>query len=90
MHPVDLFYHGISKFEQQKYQEAIEVFDLALAIHNKFSDVQYYKAKCLNYLGKIEEAEVLMEIAEFNGKRDYSFNEDNAIYERYPYQVRWN
>ena len=90
LHPVDLLYYGISKFEQKKHQEAIELFDLALAIHSKFSDVQYYKAKCLYEIGKTKEASELMEIAEFNGKQGYSFNEDNAIYERYPYQVRWN
>ena len=89
LHPVDLFYHGISKFEQQKYEEAVELFDLALDIHDKFSDVQYYKAICLGKIGKFDEAEELMEIAEFNGKQGYSFNEDNVIYERYPYQVRW-
>lgn len=90
LHPVDLFYYGISKFELHKYQEAIDLFDLALGIHNKFSDVQYYKVLCLDKLGKFDEADELMEIAEFNGKLGYSFNEDNVIYERYPYQVRWN
>lgn len=89
LHPVDLFYYGISKFEQHKYEEAIELFDLALSIHPKFSDVQYYKAIGLYKVGKTDEAAELMEIAEFNAKQGYSFNEDNAIYERYPYQVRW-
>jgi tetratricopeptide (TPR) repeat protein len=90
LHPVDLFYYGISKYEQGKYKEAIELFDLALDIHTQFSDVQYYKSLCLRKLGKIEEANEMYEIAEFNGRNGYSFNEDNAIYERYPYQVRWH
>src|SRR5690606_14010786 len=90
MQPVDLFYYGISKYEQGKYTEAIELFDLALEIHTQFSDVQYYKAFCLSKTGKIEEAEELMKIAKVNGKQGYSFNEDNAVYERYPYQVRWH
>ncbi len=89
LHPVDLFYYGISKFELKKYQEAIDLFDLALAIHDKFSDVQYYKAICLGKIGKTDEAVALIELAKFNGQRGYSFNEDNVIYERYPYQVRW-
>ncbi|OBQ50216.1 tetratricopeptide repeat protein [Tamlana sp. s12] len=89
LHPVDLFYYGISKYEQKKYKEAIDLFDLALKIHTQFSDVQYYKALCLGKIGKIEEAKELMRIAENNGKLGFSFNEDNAIYERYPYQVRW-
>ncbi|MEO8935137.1 MAG: hypothetical protein ABI295_12600 [Xanthomarina sp.] len=90
LHPVDLFYYGISKYEQEKYQEAINLFDLALEIHTQFSDVQYYKAWSLAKLEKFEEAQKLMELAEANGKQGLSFNEDNAIYERYPYQVRWH
>ncbi|MDW5289317.1 tetratricopeptide repeat protein [Formosa sp. PL04] len=89
LHPVDLFYYGISKYEQGKYQEAITLFDLALDIHSQFSDVQYYKALSLINTGKIDEAKALMELAEINGKQGFSFNEDNVIYERYPYQVRW-
>lgn len=89
LHPVDLFYYGISKYEQGKYEEAIELFNLSLEIHPKFSDVQYYKALCLVKLEAFDEAQKLMEIAETNGKQGFSFNEDNAIYERYPYQVRW-
>lgn len=90
LHPVDLFYYGISKYEQEKYQEAIELFDLALEIHTQFSDVQYYKAMSLFQIGKVDQGKELMEIAEINGKQGLSFNEDNAIYETYPYQVRWN
>lgn len=90
LHPVDLFYYGISKYEQGKYQEAIKYFDMALEIHNQFSDVQYYKALSLEKIGEIGEAKDLMKIARNNGKQGFSFNEDNAIYVRYPYQVRWH
>ncbi len=31
----------------------------------------------------------LMESAQANGKAGNTINEDNVIYERYPYQVRW-
>jgi len=89
LHPVDLFYYGISKYEQGKYKEAIELFNLALEIHTQFSDVQYYKAFCLDKIGLKEDSKKLMETAKINGERGYSFNEDNADYERYPYQVRW-
>jgi tetratricopeptide (TPR) repeat protein len=89
LHPVDLFYYGISKYEQGKFQEAIELFDLALELYSQFSDVQYYKAICLKKIGEIEEAKELFRIAKINGKQGLSLNEDNAIYERYPYQVRW-
>ncbi len=89
LHPVDLLYYGISRYEQGKYQEAIELFDLALELYSQFSDVQYYKAICLSKIGKVDEAKDLMKLAKINGEKGFSFNEDNAIYERYPYQVRW-
>jgi tetratricopeptide (TPR) repeat protein len=88
-HPVDLFYYGISKYELGKYEEAIGLFDLALEIHTQFSDVQYYKARSLEKIGKIEAAKEMMAVAKNNAEQGYSFNEDNAVYERYPYQVRW-
>lgn len=40
LHHLDLFYYGISKYELKKYEEAIELFDLALEIYPRFSDVQ--------------------------------------------------
>jgi len=89
MHPVDIFYYGISKYEQGKYEEAIQLFDEALEIHTQFSEVQYYKSICLRKLGKLEAAAELYRLAWQNGTQGYTFNEDNVIYERYPYQVRW-
>lgn len=89
LHHLDLFYYGISKYEQGKYNEAIELFDLALKKYPEFSDVQYYKAISIYKMGNEEEAKALMEVAKANGKEGYTINEDNSIYERYPYQVRW-
>lgn len=88
-HHLDLFYYGISKFEQGKSEEAIEVLDKALKIYPTFAEVQYYKAICLYRQDKQEEAKTLMESAQANGKAGNTINEDNVIYERYPYQVRW-
>ncbi|TRO66822.1 tetratricopeptide repeat protein [Christiangramia sabulilitoris] len=89
LHHLDLFYYGISKYEQKKYKEALELFDQALEIYPQFSDVQYYKARTLYKLGRPEEGENVYIKAKENAKQGYSINEDNAIYERYPYQVRW-
>lgn len=89
LHHLDLFYFGISKYELRKYQEAIEIFDMALEFYSKFSDVQAYKAICLGKLGRKEEAMELDRQAELNGKAGNTINEDNVIYERYPYQMRW-
>lgn len=88
-HHLDLFYYGISKYEQQKWEGAITEFDKALEIYPKFSDVQYYKSIALSRLGKFEKAKNLYEKARENAKAGYTINEDNAIYETYPYQITW-
>ncbi len=90
VHHLDLFYYGISKYEQKKYEEAIEVFDWALKKYDKFSDVQYYKGLSLRELERNDEARAALNEAKSNAKKGYTINEDNAIYERYPYQVRWD
>ncbi|WP_234953159.1 tetratricopeptide repeat protein [Psychroflexus halocasei] len=89
LHHLDLFYFGITKYELKKYQEAIDLFDKALKIYPKFSDVQLYKAVCLRKLGKYEEAKKYDVLAEQNGRAGNTINEDNAIYEMYPYQWKW-
>ncbi|WP_079736524.1 tetratricopeptide repeat protein [Salegentibacter salegens] len=89
LHYLDLFYYGISKYEQKEYTEALELFDQALAFYPEFSDVQYYKAKILYKIGEPEEANFVYKQAKENADRGFSINEDNVIYERYPYQVRW-
>ncbi len=89
IHHLDLFYYGISQYEQQQYEAAIATFDRALDKYPRFSDVQYYQAICLAYMDRIEEANALIELARQNAEQGYSITEDNAVYERYPYQVRW-
>lgn len=88
-HHLDLFYYGISKYEQGKWDEAIAVFDKALKIYPNFADIHYYKALCLFQTGKQEKARAVFKVGEENGIAGYSITEDNVIYERYPYQVRW-
>ena len=90
LHHLDLFYYGISRYEQKNYQGAIALFDQALAIYPDFSEVQIYKAKCLAKLGRTAEAEALKALGEVNGRKGNTINEDSVIYERYPYQLRWN
>ncbi len=89
LHHLDLFYYGIGKYEQKKYQEALDLFNQALVIYPQFSDVQYYKAKILYKLGESAQAERVYRKAKENADKGYSINEDNVVYERYPYQVRW-
>ena len=88
-HYLDLFYYGISKYEQQKWEEAIVEFDKSLKQYPEFSDVQFYKAICLARLKKNEEAKALLNDANINAEKNFTINEANAIYETYPYKVRW-
>lgn len=89
VHPTALFYYGIAKYEQQKWDEAIIEFDRAIARYPNFSDVKFYKAICLINLNKKNEGKLLFEEGEKDAKNGYTINEDNAVYEKYPYQVIW-
>ena len=88
-HFLDLFYYGISKYEQQKWEEAIVEFDKSLKQYPEFSDVEYYKAICLARLGKKEESSSLLAKAIKDAASGYTINEANAIHETYPYKVRF-
>jgi tetratricopeptide (TPR) repeat protein len=89
VHHLMLFYFGISQFEQSKWAEANATFDLALKDYNTFSDAQYYKALSLIKLNKYNEAQALFKLSQENFKKGYSINEDNTIYEDYPYHYKW-
>ena len=54
-----------------------------------FSDAKYYKAICLMRLKKYKESKTTMEAAKRDAQLGNTINEANAIYEPYPYQVRW-
>lgn len=88
-HHLDLFYYGITKFELQKWEEAIEIFDKALAIYPNFSEVLLYKGISLYNMGNQEKAEPLLKQAREEGLKGNTINESNVIYEDYPYQRRW-
>jgi len=88
IHYLDLMYLGIAKIELKQYEEAILNFDEALLQYENFSDVKYYKAICLYSLGKNEEGKKLVEEAKKDLINGNTINEDNVIYERYPYQIR--
>lgn len=88
-HPTALFYYGISLYEQNKYEEAIKTFDRTLKIYKNLPDAKYYKAICLARIGKPEDYSKLMDESKADYKLGYTINEDNTIYERYPYQIIW-
>lgn len=87
-HFLDLFYYGISKYEQGKFKEAIVEFDKALSQYKEFSDVNYYKAICLYKLGDYSAYEVAYKKYKDYAAEGFTINEDNAVYELYPYQIK--
>jgi len=89
-HFIDWFYLGIAHYEQQNWNEAITCFDNSLKVYTNFAEAQYYKALVLSKNGNPkDEIKKLIEKAFEDGKQGYTINEDNAIYEMYPYQLRW-
>ena len=89
-HHLDLFYYAITKYELEKYTEAIVIFDKVIKQYPEFSDAIYYKALCLRKQDKPLEVygSLIIEAKEF-AEKGYTINEDNAVYEPYPYQVKW-
>lgn len=89
-HHLDLFYYAITKYEQENYDDAVKIFDEVLNQYPEFSDAIYYKALCFYKLNKrVDEYQNLISQAEEFAKRGYTIYEDNAVYEQYPYQVKW-
>jgi tetratricopeptide (TPR) repeat protein len=88
-HPTALFYLGIAEYELKKYDEAIIQFNKALKIYPEFSDAEYYKAICLSRIGKKEEVEFWANKSKEDYKKGLKLNEDNTVYETYPYQKKW-
>jgi tetratricopeptide (TPR) repeat protein len=76
-------------YENNNYKIAISELDKALIIYPKFSDAQYYKSVCLNYLGEKENAKALIAVGKSNFENGNTFNEDSNQYENYPYQLTW-
>jgi tetratricopeptide (TPR) repeat protein len=87
VHYLDLFYLGIVYFENENYTQAISTLDKAIKQYPNFSDAKYYKALCCKKLNKDAEALATMTDAGNDFKKGYTINEDNAIYETYPYQI---
>ena len=84
-HYLDWYYLGIADFELGNYQEAIESFNMSLMVYENFADALYFKGRSMTKLGDVEEGVKWEKLAFENG--DNTINEDNVIYEIYPYQV---
>jgi tetratricopeptide (TPR) repeat protein len=88
IHYLDLFYAGIAAQEMNQHKEAIEYFDRALKSYPAFSDAKYYRALSLFRTNQLELAEKALTDCELDFKKGYTINEDNAVYEKYPYQIK--
>jgi tetratricopeptide (TPR) repeat protein len=88
VHPLDLFYAGVATQELNQHKKAIQYFDKALKSYTTFSDAKYYKSISLFRSNQLELAEKTLADCEADFKKGYSINEDNAIYEKYPYQIK--
>ena len=88
VHFIEQFYAGVVLQELGKHNEAIAYFDKSINTYPNFSDAKYYKANSLLKTNKPAEADKLFSecISDFN--KGYTINEDNALYENYPYQLK--
>lgn len=89
IHYLERYYLAIAYYENNNYAEAISELDKVLEKYSNFSDAQYYKSICLNYLGEKEKAKIIMTEGKLNYENGYTFNEDANRYENYPYQLTW-
>lgn len=87
-HFLEYFYLGITKMEMEDYENAIMNFDKSIKIASRFSDAKYYKAASLNSLNKYNDALNLLNESLNDFNKGYTINEDNALYEDYPYQIK--
>jgi len=88
IHSLDLLYAGIASQELNQHEKAIQFFDQALQNYPTFSDAKYYKSISLFRTDQIELAEKTLIDCENDFKSGYTINEDNAVYEKYPYQIK--
>jgi tetratricopeptide (TPR) repeat protein len=47
---------GLLYFDQQKFTEALKIFQAATSVNAKYADAFYYQARCYEAMGKTEEA----------------------------------
>lgn len=88
IHSLDLLYAGIAAQELHQHEKAIQYFDSSLKNYPTFSDAKYYKSISLFRTNQIELAEKTLTDCEIDFKKGYTINEDNAVYEKYPYQIK--
>lgn len=87
VHYLHYFYMAMTCLEMDKAEDALVYLAKCLALYPRFSDGHFYKAKILTFYRKYDEALGYIRLAAEEFAQGYSMNEDNALYEAYPYQV---
>ncbi|WP_300024290.1 hypothetical protein [uncultured Maribacter sp.] len=83
-HYLDWYYLGIADFELGNYKDAITSLEMSLKVYENFAEALYFKGRSMTKLGNEEGAEWEKKAFEYG---DNTINEDNVIYEIYPYQL---
>lgn len=86
VHHLDLLYLGITQLQLKKFKEAIITFDKTLKLYPQFSEVHFYKSRAQKSIGDPDHVTSLKNAKAFF-EQGHTINEDNAIYEKYPYQL---
>lgn len=89
VHFLDIFYLGVAYYELQDYDKAIATFERCLKSNPVLSDAKYYYGCALIRKGDEVKGKAFINEAREDAKEGKTINEDNAIYEPYPYQVNW-
>ncbi len=86
-HYLDKFYLAIANQEIENYERSVSLLNEVLDDYDKFSDAKYYLGVSLLRMGQKEQAMELFKQAKVDFENGYTITEDNADYEKYPYQI---
>lgn len=87
-HYLEYMYLGIVYLEKNQFDRAHQYLDSAIRYYPQFSDAKYYKAMIYRKLKAREPFDRWMNEAKLDLEKGFTINEDNAIYEEYPYQIK--
>jgi tetratricopeptide (TPR) repeat protein len=86
VHHLDLLYLGIAQLELKKFKESIQTFDKTLKLYPQFPEAHYYKSLAQKNIGDQSHIASMKNAKQFFNE-GHTINEDNAVYEKYPYQL---
>ena len=87
-HYLEYLFLGITYIEKSDYPHAHQYLDSAIRYYPQFSDAKYYKAMTYRHQNDRENYTRWISDAKNDFEKGFTINEDNVIYEEYPYQVK--